>query len=660
MNPFLSVEELSVYFPTMKAVDHVSFSMEAGEIVGIVGESGCGKTSLAKALVKLLPPSCYLSGKVEYQGISLSSLSEKALEKVRGKEIGMIFQDPMSSLNPTLKIQDQIIEGKLRHYPELSYKDAYAQMLDTLHLVGIPDPKRRASEYPHTLSGGMRQRAMIALALSAHPQLLIADEPTTALDVTIQAQILEMLRSLQKQLNMSILLITHDLSIVANFCTKVIVMYAGKIVETASVHDLFESPQHPYTKRLLQTIPRLDTPKNSPLHPITGSPPNLQNLPSGCRFCSRCPVPLRICVQEEPPLYSTGKGQAACFHFDPRNSVYPKKHSQENPFSADFPLSSIKTSSTQKLIEVKHLVKHFSTSKGIVKAVEGVSFSLEAGKTLGLVGESGCGKSTVGKMLLCLEGATSGEIFFEEKNLATLSPKDLKRFRKDAQIIFQDPYASLNPRMTAGDIIKEPLDIHQKGTREEKEARVEELLHLVGLSPLAKNLFPHEFSGGQRQRIGIARALALSPRFLVCDEPISALDVSVQAQIVNLLKTLQQHMGLTYLFISHDLKVVKYLSDTIAVMYLGQIVELAPAEALYRSPKHPYTEALLAAIPVPCPKIERERKKQLLQGEIPSPLAPPPGCPFAPRCSKAKEECWHSRPPMKEVDKEHKVACFLY
>lgn len=550
METVLKVNDLSVSFLTsdkeFEAVQGVSFEVNKGETLGIVGESGSGKSVTARSIMRLLPspPSYMKNGDIEFLGESLVHKTEKEMENIRGSDISMIFQDPMTSLNPTIRIGKQIAESLIKHQ-KLSKKEAKRQTIELLKLVGIKNSEERFNQYPHEFSGGMRQRAMIAIALACRPALLIADEPTTALDVTIQAQILNLMKDMQKRFGTSIILITHDLGVVAGMCDRVAVMKDGKIVETGTTEEIFENPKHTYTKRLLNALPRLDE-KKKPKRPS-----------------------LRAHEIEE------GK----------------------------------------PLLDVKSLKQHFPVGKGnVLKAVDNISFFIKPGETLGLVGESGSGKSTTGRAILRLHEPTDGDILYQGMAINRLNKDEMKTMRRHMQMIFQDPYSSLNPRFKVLDIIGQALDIHRLSkTKEERKKRVEELLVMVGLEPSHAMRYPHEFSGGQRQRIGIARALAVEPNFIVCDEPLSALDVSIQSQIVELLEDLQHRLGLTYLFIAHDLSMVKHISDRVAVMYAGKIVELAESEELYTNPQHPYTKSLLSAIPIPDPKVEAKKKRSLME-----------------------------------------------
>lgn len=573
MKPLLEVEDLevsfSLYGQELKAVRGISFRLYPGEALGIVGESGCGKSAAVQAITRL-GLAHKISGKILFQSQDLLHLSEEKMRAIRGTKIGMIFQDPMSALNPTMTIGAQIEEGLIYHRIT-TREGAKTKALELLRQTEIPHPEERLKQYPHQLSGGMRQRVLIAIALCCNPSLLIADEPTTALDVTIQAQILQLFKKRGPQT--SLLLITHDLASVAEVCDRILVLYAGKIVESGTVGQILTAPRHPYTQMLLKSLPRVNAPKHEPLYSIDGSPPNLLNPIKGCAFAPRCPFTSSKCIEEPPFL-----GSAACWNAKEKQILLQNIQ----PFYK----SSIQRE--EVLLEARNLTKFYSLGKTDFAAVKQVSFSIKKGRVLGIVGESGSGKSTLGKMLLRLIEPTSGNIFFQGQDITR--NKD-RSFTKKMQMIFQDPYASLDPRMNVENILNEPLIIHKMNYR------ADELLDLVGLPSSAKNRFPHEFSGGQRQRIGIARALALNPDFIVCDEPISALDVSIQAQIINLLLRLQKELGLTYLFIAHDLAMIRYISTEIAVMYQGEIVEMGPVDAIYENPQHPYTKLLLSSSP---------------------------------------------------------------
>lgn len=550
LKTILKIKDLRVSFQSgeheFEAVRGVSFEVGKGETLGIVGESGSGKSVTARTIMRLLPspPSFMKEGEVMFLGENLAFKTEKEMENIRGRDMSMIFQDPMTSLNPTMKVGKQIAES-LRRHRNLSRKEAKTEAIEILKLVGIRNSETRFNQYPHEFSGGMRQRVMIAIALACRPTLLIADEPTTALDVTIQAQILNLMKEMQERFGTSIILITHDLGVVAGMCDRVVVMKEGEIVETGTTEEIFEHPKHPYTLKLLDALPRLDEKKK----------------------------------KKPTPLIET--------HID----------------------------RVQPLLEVRSLKQYFDIGKGnVLKAVDNISFHIKQGETLGLVGESGSGKSTTGRAILRLHELTAGDVLYDGVPVNRLSQSEMKRMRRHMQMIFQDPYASLNPRFKVLDIIGQALDIHGlSGSKEERKRRVEELLDMVGLDSTHVMRYPHEFSGGQRQRIGIARALAVEPKFIVCDEPLSALDVSIQSQIVKLLEDLQHRFGLTYLFIAHDLSMVKHISDRVAVMYAGKIVEIAESEELYSNPQHEYTKSLLAAIPIPDPKIEAKKKRVLIE-----------------------------------------------
>ncbi|MGP9043522.1 ABC transporter ATP-binding protein [Cytobacillus kochii] len=553
MEPLLKIENLQVSFMSrekeFEAVKGVSFTVNKGETLGIVGESGSGKSVTARSIMRLLPspPSLLKDGEIMFLGKDLVNASDQEMEAIRGKDMSMIFQDPMTSLNPTMRIGQQLTETMLKHTKGLGKTQAKAEAIELLRLVGIPKPEVRFAQYPHEFSGGMRQRAMIAIALACRPKLLIADEPTTALDVTIQAQILNLMKHMQEKFGTAIILITHDLGVVAGMCDRVVVMKDGEIVEKGTTEEIFEHATHPYTLRLLNALPKLHEKKKAK------------------------PAPR---ISEE-------------------------------------------INAKEPLLEVKALKQHFDLGKGqVLKAVDDISFFIKPGETLGLVGESGSGKSTTGRAILRLNEPTAGEVLYQGIPVNQLTAKEMKMMRRHMQMIFQDPYASLNPRFKVIDIIGQALDIHKLvKNKQERRKRVEELLEMVGLEKEHAMRYPHEFSGGQRQRIGIARALAVEPKFIVCDEPLSALDVSIQAQIVKLLEDLQQKLGLTYLFIAHDLSMVKHISDRVAVMFGGKIVELAESEELYANPQHPYTKSLLAAIPIPDPAIERQKKRETLSAQ---------------------------------------------
>lgn len=671
-SPLLQVEEMKTVFETrtgsVEAISGISFSISKGETVAIVGESGSGKSVSALSILRLLESSGKISsGKVLFNNLDLAEMNDEEIRKIRGKDIAMIFQDPMTCLDPVYSIGNQIIET-IKIHEDLSKKEYVDRAIELLRLVGLPDAENRIHSYPHQLSGGQRQRVMIAIALACKPNLIIADEPTTALDVTIQAQIMELLKDLQTKLGTAIFLVTHDLGVVAEMADRVVVVYAGQVVEQSSVKELFEKPEHPYTEALMKSIPRIETDRNQRLQTIKGNVPSLKELPSGCRFHPRCPYATEKCRSEEPSLFNVGENRVSkCWLVDPDSEVektMPSATAEKAEDSVYYELSDW-SEDKELLLNVNELKKHFPITKGVlsrtvghVQAVDGVSFDIYQGETVGLVGESGCGKSTVGRLITGLIDSTEGQVSFDGYDFTSLNRQLMKKLRKRIQFVFQDPYSSLNPRMTVLDIIGEPLEVHglAKGTKKHK--RVAELLETVGLSMNDIQKFPHQFSGGQRQRIGIARALATEPDLLICDEAVSALDVSVQAQILNLLKDLQNRMDLSYLFISHDLNVVKYISDRIAVMYLGEIVEVTDSDTLFRNPLHPYSKALISAVPVPDPIAEPDRI--ILEGEVPSPSNPPSGCKFHTRCPMAMEICKHKEPVLKEHSSGHTVSCHLY
>ncbi len=654
--PLLDVRDLHVEFRTrrgsVKAVEGLSYQVRAGEIVALVGESGCGKSVSSLALMGLLarPAGRITKGEILFDGVDLARLPESEMRKRRGRDIAMIFQEPMTSLNPVLSIGLQLSEPLMQHRGMTSVQ-ARERATELLTLVGMTDPERRLDQYPHQLSGGMRQRVMIAMGLACDPKLLIADEPTTALDVTIQAQILELLTELSRKLNLAVILITHNLGIVARYADRVNVMYAARQAEGGAAERVFTNPSHPYTRGLLAAVPRLDRPRAAQLATIEGAPPNLVNPPAGCRFAPRCTHRTEVC-EADPVLFEVEPDHLVrCWHSNVAKTP-PEQNALSEPSAAKPALPIVKAEALTKHYAVRS-GGVFSRMNGVVRAVDGVSFEILAGETLGLVGESGSGKSTIGRLLAGLEEPTDGHFSIELDGA-----NDPAARRRAVQVIFQDPTTALNPRMLVGDIISEPLRVHKLARgKGDIDARVASLLESVGLRAEMAERYPHELSGGQRQRVGIARALALEPRFIVCDEAVSALDVSIQGQIVNLLDNLQQRLGLTYLFIAHDLAVVRHIADRVAVLYLGRLMELGPRDEVFANPSHPYTRALLDAVPVPDPVVERNRGSRTLKGEIPSPLKPPPGCVFHTRCPIAKEACKQSVPPLRETIPGRFVAC---
>jgi peptide/nickel transport system ATP-binding protein len=674
------------------AVDGLSFEVEKGETVGIVGESGCGKTMAAMSIMRLLPHRAYIAGgEVRLNGRDLVKLKDDEIRKVRGNEIGIVFQDPMTSLNPTMTIGRQIAEGVLIHHRDVGKDKALARAVETLELVGVPRPKERVSDYPHQLSGGLRQRVMIAMALANNPKLLIADEPTTALDVTIQDQILRLLDRLKAELGMGIILITHDMGVIAGRADRVVVMYAGEKIESSPTSELFNNVRHPYTEALLASIPKLNQDKSQELYSIPGLPPDLRRPPLACRFAARCAFATDQCRSEKPPLKDGDlpNHPFACFH--PRRSSAAelttmgaqliaeaeKNASLRARFGKELEIlavnvdagggnghAAVEPSDSDLVLDFQNISKEFPVTAGAVlrrrigtlHAITDVSLGIRRGETFGLVGESGCGKTTLGRLGVGLEAPTHGKVVFNGTDLSTLKGADFRRKRRDLQLMFQDPYASLDPRMRVKEIISEPLDVAKRGTAQEREARVRELLDVVGLAHDAMARYPHEFSGGQRQRLGLARALALNPEVIVADEPVSALDVSIQSQILNLMKRLQRTHALTYIVISHDLSVVRYLADRIGVMYLGKLVEVGVGADIYETPAHPYTAGLLDAIPVPDPDSPKA-DQVAIRGELPSPLNPPSGCRFRTRCPRAQDRCAEELPLLRPFGPEHYAAC---
>jgi peptide/nickel transport system ATP-binding protein len=743
MAPVLEIENLSTHIKltssVVQAVGNVDLRIDPGETLGVVGESGCGKSMTGLSIIGLLPPGgSIVNGSIKLDGRELVGLKQEELRQVRGNEVAMIFQDPLTSLDPTKTIGYQVAEP-VRLHRGATRAEALDRAVEVLNLVGLPRPKERLGDYPHQLSGGLRQRVMIAMALANEPKLLIADEPTTALDVTIQAQILALLRDLKDRLGMAMLLITHDMGVIAGHADRVNVMYAGRVVETAEVRQLFSEMHHPYTQALLASIPQLDQDANKALHAIPGLPPDLAHPPHGCRFAARCPRASDKCRAEEPSLSGkTMEHRFSCWHpvdgplalavigqsgpdavstglasSDAESvaeaSLRPDKAGYTPELVADAPLADAAAADgdaskaeeakeaeaivvaaglevtadgrlevTERTVEVAvasadgvapllqitNLVKEFPITSGVIQrkvgsvhAVSDVSFSVPAGTTFGLVGESGCGKTTIGKVIVALEKPNSGTVTLGDLNVSSLRGAELRRKRRDLQLMFQDPQSSLDPRMRVGAIIGEPLAVQHLGSKRAQRDRVFELLSEVGLARNAVERYPHEFSGGQRQRIGLARALTLNPRLIVADEPVSALDVSIRAQVLNLMKRLQASHGLTYVVISHDLAVVKYMAERIGVMYLGKLVELGSGQDIYERAAHPYTAGLIATIPVPKPSLERAKKGAGIRGELPSPVNPPSGCRFRTRCQFAQEICAAEEPQLRSFGPGHVAAC---
>ncbi|WP_030776649.1 dipeptide ABC transporter ATP-binding protein [Streptomyces sp. NRRL S-920] len=665
--PLLTIEDLRVDIAsrerTVHALDGVRLTLAPGEALGIVGESGCGKTMTALSVLGLLPPGGAITGgRVLFEGRDLAAAPAPVLQGVRGDAIGMVFQDPLTSLNPTMTIGAQVAEPLLLHRPGIGRKEAWTRAEEMLRLVGLAQPAERMKGYPHQLSGGMRQRVAIAMALVCEPKLLIADEPTTALDVTTQHQILELVDDLRSRLGMAMILVTHDLGVIANRVDRVAVMYAGKVAEESDVRDLFARPRHRYTEALFAALPERAAGSGTALHTVPGLPPNLAVRPTGCRFAPRCAFATDECRTGEPLLADDevrgAEHRFACFHPVPDEAVTPEEVVAPPPVPPAAEPGGV-------LLELDALVKEFplkggpfSRRRGTVSAVGGVSLTIREGETYGMVGESGCGKTTLGRIVAGLEEPTAGAVRFRGVDPARMSRAERRAHRRRVQLMFQDSTAAMDPRMRVGEILREPLVIQGVGSRAERERLVGELLDAVGLPRGAVHRYPHEFSGGQRQRLGLARALTLSPDLVVADEPLSALDVSVQAQILNLMRDLQRERGLTYLFISHDLAVVRHLADTVGVMYLGKLVESGPAEQVYARPLHPYTRGLLDTVNLPDPEAASPTERAPLKGETPSAANPPSGCRFRTRCALAQDVCATTEPPASTPNGPgHQVAC---
>ena len=661
----LSVKNLSTHFHAgpgkiARAVDGVSFDLEQGKTLAIVGESGCGKTQTAFSIIRLIAENGYHpTGEINFQNQDLFKLDSEQMRNLRGNDIAMIFQEPMTSLNPLFRVGDQL-EEPLRQHLKVTTGESRKRAMELLDRVGIPDPQKRIDDFPHQLSGGMKQRVMIAMALACEPKLLIADEPTTALDVTIQAQVLGLMSDLQKQTGMAILLITHDMGIVNQMADDLCIMYGGRVAEYGSREKIFNNMTHPYTQRLFSAIPKLEKSDNL-LDTIPGLVPSATEYGEGCRFADRCSEVMDICHKQESTVHHISDNHQTICHLMDKGRI--KKLS---PGTGPIPTRKLEKTT---LVKIRNLKTHFPVRKGVflrvsnhVRAVDNISLDINKGATVALVGESGCGKTTLGESILKLVPDARGEVFYNDQNIMDLKGEALKQFRQHIQIVFQDPFGSLQPRMTVERIVGEGLEVHQPNlSLNERTEKISKVLQEVGLSVSTLERYPHEFSGGQRQRIAIARALILEPKFMVLDEPTSALDVSVQAQVLNLLKELQAQHQLTYLFISHNLSVVRYMADTVAIMYLGKIVEQAPVEELFKNPRHPYTKSLLESIP----SLETRKPFKPVVGDVPSPLKPPSGCHFHPRCpiylsedpgSKLSQQC-RSQYPEKTGDNLSFVSC---
>lgn len=648
-SPLLQITDMSVTYTTphgsVRAVDGVSLSVEKGEAVGIVGESGSGKSTLAHAVLKLLPRSASQVGRIVLQGADLTAMSDREMGKIRGDRAGMVFQDPMTSFDPQRTIGYHLRAGLQAHRREMTRAERQEVVVEQLRRTGLPEPEYQANRYPHELSGGMRQRSMLALALENSPALLLADEPTTALDVTIQAQILRLFADLleDEALGAAMILISHDLAVVRQVCSRILVMYAGRIVEDAPAEQLFADPRHPYTQALIRATPRAKT-GGARLATIPGRPPSLEGRPTACSFRDRCAHAFERCFIEDPQLETTGERSVACFLG--ARSTLPMLAEEAPLFHAS---SEVEDSGhAEPMVVIDDVTMRFHTQgnrswtfrKQALHALRGVSIQVLRGETLGIVGESGSGKSTLARIVLGLQAPTTGTVLVAGEDPRQRGSK--ARAEQRLQAVFQDPHGSLNPRMSVQDAVGEPLKNLGMSTKERNE-RVAELLNEVQLGRTYASRYPSELSGGQAQRVAIARALAAEPDVIVLDEPTSGLDISIQAHILNLLGDLKVRRHLTYLLISHDLTIVQHLADRIAVMHLGQIVELSETDETFGAPAHPYTAGLLAAVP----EIDRPGKPQpLVVGEPPSPLNPPPGCSFHTRCPIARAVCREADPPL--------------
>jgi peptide/nickel transport system ATP-binding protein len=661
----------------LRILDGVDLDVGRGRTVCIVGESGCGKSMTARAIMRLLPPPLRMAGgeirlrRADATTVDLAGLDAygRQMRAIRGRDIGMIFQEPMTAISPVHTIGNQMLEA-IRLHERVGRAAARERSIEMLRRVGLPRPAERLDAYGFQLSGGMRQRAMIAMALVCGPDLLIADEPTTALDVTTQAQILDLMRELRAEFGMSILFITHDLGVVAEIADEVVVMYLGTIVERGSVAQVFHDPRHPYTRALLRSNPRHDDAPGRRLRAIAGGVPDPLNRPAGCPFHNRCEDAIAgTCDRVDPLLVGLGAGHSArCWI---ANEARAKPIDETIPTGPSLNLPGTRgRKPVQPLLEITDLAMHFPRRQGLlrrqvgsIRAVDGLSLTVWPGETLGLVGESGCGKTTTGRCIIRTLDPGAGSILYRRDDgttidVARLPKTGLRLYRRQVRMIFQNPYSSLDPRMTVADIIGEPLKVNHVAKGQELQDRVAALVRRVGLRPEHMRRYPHAFSGGERQRIGIARALSLAPRAVICDEAVSALDVSVQAQILNLLRDLQDELHLTYIFIAHDLSVVRHICDRVAVMYAGRIVEQGPTREIFAAPRHPYTSALLSAAPVFDPDQRVRRRRIILAGEVPDPAHLPGGCPFHPRCPHSDgTRCATEAPRIAEAMPDRQVAC---
>ena len=682
--PVISVRDLTVSFAseagTVHAVRGMNFDLYPGKTLGIVGESGSGKSVTSMAIMGLLDKNASVKGSITYHGEELLNKSDFEMSEIRGKGIAMVFQDPLSALTPVFSIGDQIKEALVTHNPKMTEQQIHDRSIELMNLVGIPDPEGRLKSFPHEFSGGMRQRVMIAMAIANDPDVIIADEPTTALDVTIQAQVLEVLRKAQRETGAAVIFITHDLGVIAGVADDIVVMYAGRPVEKADVDSIFDRPAMPYTMGLLGAVPRSDRERNSRLVPIPGSSMNLVNMPKGCPFAPRCPLATDICHTTEPamePVPGRPDQFVACHRTQEIVSkgltfhdVYTVAEAAKSKFAG------IPRDERKMVLDVKHMRKTFPLTAGgflrrkigEVKAVDDVTLDVREGETVALVGESGSGKSTTLMEIMEFKQPQDGEIEMFGTKLEHKIPREKRReLRSAVQYVFQDPMSSLDPRLPIYDILAEPMKV-QHYSKEQIRERIGELMRLVELNPDQVDRFPTQFSGGQRQRIAIARALSVNPKLVLLDEPVSALDVSIQAGVINLLEDLQNKLGVAYLFVAHNLSVVRHISSRVAVMYLGRIVESGDTEDVFEHPLHPYTQALISAVPVPDPKAERTRQRIVLEGEVPSPTETFEGCPFMGRCplmpklsAEQQARCRGERPALRPYDTSrpsgHQVAC---